>query len=395
MYKPYFTYKAEDFLVDDYFVDTMLTPTPQSERFWKMLVDENKIDISEFLSAYSALKVLHENKPDVSGERLDMLWEQINKTSQQKTFRVKRIHFMHYVAVACCVIFIASLSLFNVLDSEKEIESTLSIADFAKENIIHTEHPTDNIQVVSGSEILTIDGVQAKVEHDADGKMKVNKQTIGKAEATTFNQLKVPYGKRAFLKLSDGTSLWVNTGTTVVYPTVFAKDKREIYVEGEVFAEVFHNPQHPFIIKTKKLDIQVLGTSFNLSAYGEDKQTDVVLVSGRINVTPKNRESIVISPNQLFSLTDKSSTLKEVDVDDFISWHNGNYIFHNEPVENILLRLSRYYNVTMVLPIQSSGIFCSGKLELKEDLLQLLNGLSNLTDMNFAVKDNEYRIVFN
>jgi len=157
---------------------------------------------------------------------------------------------------------------------------------------------------------------------------------------------------------------------------------------------VFHDAKRPFIIKTDKLDVQVLGTVFNVSAYKEDNQTDVVLVSGLVNVKPKNGKPTIIKPNQLFAYTDQVSTLRNVDVNNYTSWHEGIYIFHNEPIEEILLRLSRYYNVTMKLPASASGISCSGKLELKEDLTQLLNGLSEITSMSYGVKDNEYRIKF-
>jgi len=392
MYKPYNTYKAEDFLADDYFVDMIFDPTPESGRFWKKFIDENMIDVNEFIQAYSILKNLHENKSDVPDERLSILWKQIKETNQKKIFWTKHSRFIRYASVACCTAFITGLSLFMVLRNADQ--ATLSITDFAKENTIHREQPLDKIQLISGDEILAIDDVQAKVEYDASGKLEINKQAVAVTNQSAFNQLKVPYGKRAFLKLPDGTLLWVNTGSTVIYPTVFDKDKREIYVEGEVYAEVFHDSKHPFIIKTEKLDVQVLGTSFNLSAYREDERTDLVLVSGKVNVIPKNGTVTAVSSNQLFSLTNQTSIVKEVDVENFISWHDGNYIFYNEPIESILLRLSRYYNVTMILPTKPSGISCSGRLELKDDLLQLLKGLSDITDMNFAVKDNKYTIVF-
>jgi len=400
MFKQYYLYKAEDYLNDDYFIDTMIKPTPESETFWKILIDENKINVDEFISAFMMLKSLHENKPDVSDEQIDILWRRIVETNQKKEFKIKRFRFIHYAAVACSIVGIVGFSLFAVLKNEKN-DQTPSIADFAHENIINTKQPTNQIQLVSGSNTLAVDGVQAKVEYDANGKLKVNKQSVAVNQSTTlvnenqkFNQLRVPYGKRAFLKLSDGTSLWVNTGTTVTYPSEFAKDKREIFVDGEVFAEVFHDSKRPFIIKTEKLDVQVLGTVFNVSAYKEDKQTDVVLVSGLVNVKPKNGKPTIIKPNQLFAYSDQGSTLRNVDVDNYTSWHDGNYIFHNEPIENILLRLSRYYNVTMKLPSSASGITCSGKLELKDDLKQLLNGLTDITSMSYAVKDNEYSIKF-
>ena len=400
MFIQYYSYKAEDYLTDDYFVDTMLVPTPESETFWKILIDENKIDVNEFISAYMMLKTLHENKAEVSAERIDKIWKRIEETNLKKVFNIKRFQFIRYAAVACSIVGVIGFSLFTFMKTGK-VDQNQSIADFARENIIHTKQPTNQIQLISGNNSLAVDGVQAKVEYDETGKLKVNKQTVAVNQTTNlikdipvFNQLRVPYGKRAFLKLSDGTSLWVNTGSTVIYPTTFNKDKREIYVEGEVYAEVFHDVNHPFIIKTEKLDVQVLGTVFNVSAYKEDKQTNVVLVSGSVNVKPKNGKATIIKPNQLFAYTDQACTLRNVEVENYTSWHDGNYTFHNEPIENILIRLSRYYNVTMKLPSNPSGISCSGKLELKDDLTQLLNGLSEITSMNFAVKDNEYRIKF-
>ena len=400
MFNQYHTYKAEDFLTDDYFVDSMLVPTPENETFWKILIDNNKINVDEFISAYMTLKGLHENKPEVSSERVAAVWERIAETNRKKVSRIKHFQFIHYAAVACSIVGIIGFSLFTILKIGKAGQ-TQSIADFAHENIIHTKQPTNQIQLLSGNSILAVDGVQAKVEYDSNGKLKVNKQAVvinlstnPIKETQEFNQLKVPYGKQAFLKLSDGTSLWINTGTTIIYPRTFEKNKREIFVNGEVYAEVFHDSKRPFIIKTEKLDVQVLGTVFNVSAYKEDKQTDVVLVSGLVNVKPKSGKPTIIKPNQLFAYTDQASTLRNVDVENYTSWHEGNYIFQNEPIENILLRLSRYYNVTMKLPSSASGITCSGKLELKDNLNQLLNGLSEITYMTYAVKDNEYRVRF-
>jgi len=400
MFDKYYTYKAEDYLNDDYFVDSMLEPTSESETFWKILIDDNKINANEFISAYMTLKSLHVSKPEVSLERINVIWDRITETNRRNMFSKKRFQIFRYAAVACSIVGIVGFSFFAVLKNEKN-GHTPSITDFAHENIIHTKQLTNQIQLVSGSNTLAVEGVQAKVEYDANGKLKVNKQSVAVNQSTNlvkeiqeFNQLRVPYGKRAFLKLSDGTSLWVNTGTTVTYPFEFAKDKREIFVDGEVFAEVFHDSKRPFIIKTEKLDVQVLGTVFNVSAYKEDTQTDVVLVSGLVNVKPKNGKPTIIKPNQLFAYTDQASTLRNVDVENYTSWHEGNYIFHNEPIENILLRLSRYYNVTMKLPSSASGITCSGKLELKDDLNQLLNGLSEITSMSYAVKNDEYRVKF-
>jgi len=401
MFKEYSKYQVHDYLTDDYFVDTMLDPTPESETFWKILIDDEKINVDEFISAYMILKDLHENIPAVSQERIEQLWNRIGNTNTANKLKIKRLKFIRYAAVACSIIGVIGFSLYNLINIGK-VDSTQSITDFANENIIHTQQPTNQIQLVNGNQTLAVEGTQAKVEYDVNGKLKVNKKSVMITQSKSlikdmpvYSQLRVPYGKRAFLTLSDGTTLWVNTGTTVIYPTTFANENREIFVEGEVYAEVFHDSKRPFIIKTEKIVVQVLGTVFNLSAYKEDKQINVVLVSGSVYVKPKNGKTTIIKPNQLFTYTEQASTLRNVDVENYTSWHDGNYIFHNEPIENILLRLSRYYNVTMKLPTTASGITCSGKLELKDDLNQLLNGLSEITSMSFSGKNNEYQIKFN
>jgi len=398
MFTKYNKYKEIDFLTDDYFVESMLEPTPESDAFWKVLIDDAKIDENEFISAYMTLKHLHNSKPNAPAGRIDDVWNRISETNRKKKTVATKRKLLKFSLVACGMVGVIILSFSLIFNNN----TSPSIADFAEETIFNTQPATDQIQLVSGKETMELDGTEANVEYDKNGKLKVNRQSVEVApnkekvkDAVEYSQLRVPYGKRAFLKLSDGTSLWINSGSTVVYPSAFAQNKREIYVEGEIFADVSRDESRPFIVTTNKLDIQVLGTTFNVSAYKEEKTVNVVLVSGSVDVKPKNGKTTRIKPSQLFTLAeDQTATLKTVDVENYISWRDGKYIFHNEPIENILLRLSRYYNVTMVLPTSVSGITCSGKLELKEDLNRLLNGLSEITSMTYANKDNEYRIRF-
>jgi len=396
MYKKYSQFKKYDFLEDTFFVDSMKHPTEESEHFWKQLIQSESIDVDEFINAYETLKEFSKNKPIVEDYLVDDLWLRIAETNKAKKRKLLFTVPLKYAAVAGLLL-VLGLSYFTFTRHD---DSPQQISDFARQNIIHKHDQQTEIQVISGKKALAVEGTQAKVEYDNEGNLKVNKQTvavqgnISKNEEPVYNQLVVPFGKRAFLTLSDGSKLWVNTGTTVIYPVTFDKDRREIYVEGEVFAEVAHDTKRPFIVKTDKLDVQVLGTVFNVTAYKDDKQCSVVLVSGSVNVKPGKGKATLIKPSQMYAYTDQSATLREVDVENYVSWKDGIYIFKNEPIEDILLRLSRYYNVTMKLPSSPSGISCSGKLELKDDLNELLNGLSEITSMSFGVKDEEYRIKF-
>jgi len=394
----YLKYKVEDFLMDDFFVETMLEPTDESKAFWKSLTDEHKVDINEFISAYMTLKNLNEAAPKVPEGREKELWKRIENTNKVFVQRKKRLSILRYGSIAASILLVLGISFFSYLNNANKFDGQ-SLVEFANANTIHTQQNSKYIQLISNNEAFMLVGTQADVEYDESGNLKVNKETIKSSETknktTGFNQLRVPFGKRAFLALSDGTELWINVGTTVSYPTTFAKDIREIYVDGEVYANVSHDPSRPFIIRTNKLDVRVLGTSFNVSAYKNDKQTNVVLVNGSVHIQPIKGKETVMKPNQMYAYTDQSVSLKTVDVENYISWRNGNYSFRNESIENILLLLSRYYNVTMKFPDSVSGISFSGKLEIKDDITQILNGLTQITDMRYMVKDSIYIFEFN
>jgi len=397
----YSQYKEADFLTDDYFVESVLFPTQETETFWQMLIEGSKIDENEFIAAYATVKQLHKSCPEVPADRIDAIWDRLSQTNKKHRFIARRNRWFRYAAVACGLVGVLSF-MFVTLQLHFNSQRALPLADNREENIVFPKQATNQIQLISGKETINLDGTEANVEYNSQGQLIVNRQSIAiprgtekASEDVEYSQLRVPYGKRAFLKLSDGTSLWINSGSTIVYPTVFDAAKREITVEGEVFAEVSHENDRPFVINTGEIEIQVYGTSFNVSAYKDIDETTVVLVDGFVGVKAKDGEVTCMKPNQLFSRTSRGSSLRELnDVADYISWRDGRYIYHNEPIENILLQLSRYYNVTMILPASVSGITCSGKLELKEDLNRLLNGLSEITRMSFASKGDEYRIQF-
>jgi transmembrane sensor len=394
MFKDYSKYKTIDFIQDEYFINSIQFPTIDSELFWKKQILSEKIDSDQFINAYQLLKEMQSNRPGVEQNRIDALWSRIQTTNKANKRKKFIVFYFKYAAVASVVLVFGLLYIFKINNNTQ-----LSGLDFADDVTFQKQTTNSEIQLISGNSTIRIDGEEARIEYDQKGNLKVNEENItankSKKVETEYQKLVVPYGKRAFITLSDGTKLWVNTGTTVVFPLTFDQKTREIFVDGEIYAEVFHDENKPFIAKTKKLAVQVLGTQFNLSAYTQDNTVDVVLVSGSVNIQPENGKSTTITPNQMYTLTDQATSLRSVEVEKYISWIDGVYIFRNEPIEDILLKLSRYYNVTMKLPTNPSGVCCSGKLELKDDLNELLNGLSEISSMSYGVQNEEYNIKFN
>lgn len=175
--------------------------------------------------------------------------------------------------------------------------------------------------------------------------------TTVKSEEVFYNTLSVPYGKTFSLILSDGTQINLNAGSSLRYPTIFNKDsiKRKVYLNGEGYFKVTHQEKHPFIVSTDNLNIQVLGTQFNVNAYREDDKAYVVLVKGKIRAeNPKNNTSIDVKPG--YKVFYKHNTLKteKVSIAKYIDWINGELILIHDPFKVIKHKLERKYDVEII-----------------------------------------------
>jgi hypothetical protein len=398
MQTDYTNYKCADYLEDDFFVSAMASPTKESEQFWLNLVNNKKIDIDEFISANVVLDSIRKSKKDIPQQRIDLLWKRIDASRNARLRKNRQIRLYASLAVAGCFLFLLAWGISPFLKKE-EAAPPVQEVNYAQFQTINRQNATE-IRITTGDQQVEIDGKEADVKYDSDGALSVNNKTVDAtgesqtpADKTAYSQLYVPYGKHASLTLSDGSMLWVNAGTTVIYPVTFPGDNREIYVDGEIYAEVARDENKPFTVKTDRLEVCVLGTSFNLTAYREDDLKRVVLVNGSVDVQ-QNGAKTQLKPNQSYTSSEGVNHVETVDVNIYTSWREGIYIFQDEPIENILLQLARYYNVTMTLPQQPSGTLCSGKLELKEELPRLLNGLAELASFSFSAKDTNYKIQF-
>ena len=245
-----------------------------------------------------------------------------------------------------------------------------------KSDIVAVKKPdvstNQTLLILSEKKQIAIQGKESKLHYNQQGKLNVNSQTINQEtendkKKDTYNQLIVPAGKRSSITFSDGTRIWLSASSRVVYPVEFMKNKREIYVEGEAFLDVYHDKSRPFIVKTNKMDIQVLGTTFNVCAYEKENIQTVVLVTGKVEVKTNNNETKTLSPNNLLAYNDQQGiSVHPVDVQEYIAWKDGFYQFKKERLEIITKKLSKYYGKTIITDKQLANITCSGKLDLKE-----------------------------
>jgi transmembrane sensor len=163
-----------------------------------------------------------------------------------------------------------------------------------------------------------------------------------------YNTLMTPRGGEYTLVLSDGTEVMLNSGSKLNYPVIFKDDSREVSLEGEAFFKVTKSQKVPFMVKANDVNVIVYGTEFNISAYNNENLVQTTLVEGTIGISlnSKTEPMVNIKAGQQFSF-DKvagNGKTKEVNTESFIAWTKGMFVFENEPIENILQVISRWYD---------------------------------------------------
>lgn len=260
------------------------------------------------------------------------------------------------------------------------------------EQILLAHTDTDEVQevtlVVSEEEKIELAN-NSKVTYNVAGQVSVNStklaETGGNKKGTEepasgnepeYNQLIVPKGRRSMVILADNSRMWVNSGTKVIYPRSFKGDRREIFVEGEVYLQVTHDETKPFIVNTSTLDVEVLGTSFNVSAYKGDAHASVVLVEGSVDVKDVADRHVRMQPNERVQLDDAGVMQKEVvNASDYIHWVDGIWVLNGKPLKEVLAYLSEYYGKPLACDPAIENELFYGKLFLNEELDKVLESI--------------------
>lgn len=213
--------------------------------------------------------------------------------------------------------------------------------------------------------------------------------------AGTLQTISAPYGAKTNLTLPDGSSVWLNSGSSLSFNTKFGKD-RLVTLKGEAFFEVRKNGT-PFIVSTKDGEIEVRGTTFNVKDYeGETLQT--TLLEGVVKVRKKYRsEEVLLEPGQQAGIFGTELKVKNVDTDLYSSWKDGKLIFRNEYLPEVAKRLERWYNVKIELANDKrlSEISYTGTLEMESfsEVLQLLKVTAPI-DFSYNEKTRTIRIIY-
>jgi hypothetical protein len=381
----YLTYTAIDFSTDPYFLEWRWFQTEETNCFWNEFLFEYPNKSEEVSFAIKIVEsVIDNNVVEFSKEEKEnAIYRLTLKIQRYKRRKILTIYTLSTVVVLTSLVFFLfkNTTYISVTDEvtivdipERDIQLILPTGDrtFFKEDIQLKYDETGNI-IVQNEAGDMLDELESNNTH------------------IDLNKLVVPKGKRSSLLLADGSIIWINSGTTVEFPSTFrGMDKRKIKVDGEIYIEVEKDTLRPFLVETPRFDVSVLGTKFNVMAYSEDQVQHVTVAEGLVSVYAENEnQKEFVGINQQLSMSKNETTLKEVDVYNYISWKDGVLRFESEPLRNILERLSRYYDIQLNYESDIETIRCSGKLYLFDEWQLVFDNITKVTPVKYSIKNNE------
>ena len=343
--------------------------------------------LEAFLDSYQdGRKLLYDRKSNDIKDSQDKMWKNIISQIEDKSIKGKSYPFKSYMvyAIAASLVIFLVVRIFNPnANGETEIYTT-----------IVAEQP---LIIGTDKAILTLgDGTSIAL---GKGKNYDNKNVVSNGERVvyqhddektaetikTYNYLTIPRGGHFFVKLSDGTQVWLNSETQLKYPVNFVKgEPRQVeLVYGEAYFDVSSSTSHEgssFRVTSKGQNIEVLGTEFNVKAYQDEKLTYTTLVEGKVAITLEDNKSYILKPGQQSVLNETANALSITSVNVYgeTSWRKGVFSFKNLALKDIMTVLSRWYDVEVVFKNSATeNIKFNGVLSKHQDLEKVLTTIQN------------------
>ena len=211
------------------------------------------------------------------------------------------------------------------------------------------------------------------------------------------HQIHVPTGQHVEIMLADGSKVWLNSGSTLTFPSKFNGKKRMVELDGEGFFEVKSDKEHPFIVSTSKYQVKAVGTSFNIYDYQDSPQFEAALLNGKVAVTTNAKKSsvVILTPNQRAALCQGVLKVKPIENANNYLWRKG-ILYFNEPLLEVFDKLQEYYDIEF--QIRNSSLtrkspYCTGKFRAKDGLEHIIRVLKETNHFDYQIDYESKKII--
>ena len=366
----YDQYDIEDFLDDPLFISWVKEKTPESDDFWTNWIQSNPPNLEAFKKAELQLKaMLSIDRMHISEGGAEEVWDRIQTTIHSPSG--KKVIVMApkpwyrqniWRAAAAAVFIFACMGYWAWQKSQTNPD--LELANNKPSEVKQEILPGGNkalLILADGSSVVLDSANNGAITHQGgttviklDGLVTYN-QSVNRTNEVVYNTISTPRGGQYQLILADGTKVWLNSASSLKFPTSFPGHQRRVELNGEGYFEVAHNPSQPFFVSNGGTEVKVLGTHFNVMAYGDEPATLITLLEGRVSVSHQSRETNLL-PGQQAKVTTEMKVLDNVDEEQVMAWKNGSFIFgESMSIPEIMRQVARWYDVEIEYQRKPAG----------------------------------------
>jgi transmembrane sensor len=321
-------------------------------------------------------------------ETRDRIWKKINLNPP-----VYSNHKLWLSGIAAAIVLICSIAFYANQQSKR---IPLNRALVKKVKAVPTGAKTVTLTLADGTVHQLNNAAQGilAVENDIEikkgnqGQLIYSQNESSATSGTALNTLNIPRGNLYQLQLADGTKVWLNSASSITYPSSFNKHDRTVSLKGEAYFEVAKDTKKPFIVNSRGVSIKVTGTHFNVSAYDDDEDLKATLLEGGVEVE-KGGKKIALLPGEQAISKNFSTELTQVIIDptNVIAWRTGDFVFEGQDLRAVMRNLSRWYDVEVSfegdLPYEKK---VGGTFSKAKGMASLLNNLEKLMGIKFKVE---------
>ena len=361
------------------------------------LSKEEEKEIEQVLSEVKEMNTLVEELKDKN--RIEHEMHVIAKFDTERALsklknrkQVKRRGILSWIAAASVVV-IAGVSAWILLSQEPDVDNLSVTEKFESGKAIVTLEMASGLKYRLDTLSSVVRNNRVNVAFDNnDGVLKIKEQD-SLADGTTkeigYNTINVPYGGTYTVELCDGTKVYLNSGTTLEFPSRFDGKVRSVILKGEAYFDVARNVSKPFVVEVDEMKVKVLGTSFNVKSYVDEPGVYTTLVEGSVAILRDGQPEKKIKPGEQAYYNKGVGTLSiaEVDVNEFTSWKDGLFYFKDIALEEILRIVSRWYDLEVFYMNQGAkSVIYSGKLPMYSSVEDVLRKFEISGDVRFELK---------
>jgi transmembrane sensor len=386
--------KAENLVLDESFQRYCLGTDQSAKDYWENWLDENQDKRLEFSKAQELYTILNGNNSSKSLRKdRDLFYNRLKKEGILKDTDAKivqmpfgseskkKFSYPRFFAAAI-ILSVLATGVFFILNNNKWG------SDIADANL----HQKKELDKSPGGDkaILTLaDGTTIILDSSASGVISEqgNIQVInlgglltykngGEGTEVYYNTISTPKGGQYKLLLADGSKVWLNASSSLRFPSAFKEKERVVELNGEGYFEIAHNTKMPFHVKVDELDVEVLGTHFNIMAYSDEDAVKTTLVEGKIKVQSAATFALLIPGQQ--AMVNSAGLIRvdpQADIEEAIAWKNGLFQFSGADMRTVMRRISRWYNIETELQGDMRNIHISGKVSRNLNLSQVIKVL--------------------